>query len=399
MERCEFQLHLSHDVELIYPIECVLKTPAIVVLDVLEVIITIIFTCEVVFKTIAKFDKPWRYFYFKGLDGWNTFDFIVVAGTFVPGGGSMLVILRLLRLLRVLKLLKAFPELQVIVNALISGLGSIGYIGVILFLVFYVFGILGMILFQENDPWHFGTIEDSIFSLFRASTLEDWTDIMFTNSEGCANYGAFVMCEDVGQQNCASRLEDPNDIFAYDELFCCCREKSVAQPFASYAFFIFFTILGALVLMTLFIGVITTSMEEAQQGQKQEKDDEEAVEKAILSMGLGPEIVAHYKVVFNLLDVDGSGGIDEDELKQGLDKIGINPTEEQLEDMYVTMNNDGNDDITYVQFMKLMCSLKEKDIIRRNSSYEGNLLDMDVEDLKQSMSKSSEGEDKEEKKD
>ena len=98
-----------------------------------------------------------------------------------------------------------------------------------------------------------------------------------------------------------------------------------------------------------------------------------------------------------MLDVDGSGGIDEDELKQGLDKIGINPTEEQLEDMYVTMNNDGNDDITYVQFMKLMCSLKERDIIRRNSSYEGNLLDMDVEDLKKSMS-SEEG-NKEEKKD
>ena len=129
------------------------------------------------------------------------------------------------------------------------------------------------------------------------------------------------MCEDVGQQNCATRLEDSNDIFAYDELFCCCREKIGSPTFASYAFFIFFTILGALVLMTLFIGVITTSMEEAQQGQKQEKDDEEAVEKAILSMGLGPEIVAHYKVVFNLLDVDGSGGIDEDELKQGLDKM------------------------------------------------------------------------------
>ena len=110
--------------------------------------------------------------------------------------------------------------------------------------------------------------------------------------------------------------------------------------------------------------------------------------------------------MFNLLDVDGSGGIDEDELKQGLDKIGINPTEEQLEDMYVTMNNDGNDDITYVQFMKLMCSLKERDIIRRNSSYEGNLLDMDVEDLKKSMSSedlkksmSSEDGNKEEKKD
>ena len=53
--------------------------------------------------------------------------------------------------------------------------------------------------------------------------------------------------------------------------------------------------------------------------------------------------------------------------------------------MYVTMNNDGNDDITYVQFMKLMCSLKEKDIVRRNSSFDGNLLDMDMEAVKKEM--------------
>ena len=89
------------------------KSAGIIALDVFEVIITYVFLAEVVFKTIAKFDKPWRYFYHHGIDGWNTFDFIVVAGTFLPGGGSMLVILRLLRLLRVPKLLKAFPELQV----------------------------------------------------------------------------------------------------------------------------------------------------------------------------------------------------------------------------------------------------------------------------------------------
>ena len=102
-------------------------------------------------------------------------------------------------------------------------------------------------------------------------------------------------------------------------------------------------------------------------------------------MGLGPEIVAHYKTVFNLLDTDGSGGIDEDELKSGLEKISLRPTDEQLENMYVTMNNDGSDDITYVQFMKLMCSLKEKDIVRRNSSFEGNLLEMDVEAVKKEL--------------
>ena len=95
-----------------------------------------------------------------------------------------------LLLLRVLKLLKAFPALQVIVVALISGLGSIAYIGVILVMVFYIFGILAMILYKANDPWHFGTVHISMVSLFRAATLEDWTDIMYTNVYGCSNYGA-----------------------------------------------------------------------------------------------------------------------------------------------------------------------------------------------------------------
>ena len=62
---------------------------------------------------------------------------------------------------------------------MIMGLGSIGHIGLMLFLVFYMFAILAMILFKENDPWHFATLHLSILSLFRASTFEDWTDIMY----------------------------------------------------------------------------------------------------------------------------------------------------------------------------------------------------------------------------
>jgi Ca2+-binding EF-hand superfamily protein len=270
-------------------------------------------------------------------------------------------------LLRVLKLLKAFPELQVIVSALISGMGSIGYIGVILVLVFYVFGILGMILFQENDPWHFGTLWDAMFSLFRAATLEDWTDIMYTQTEGCANYGAFVMCADVGQHNCSARIDDESDLEAFNELFCCCPEKSNPQPFAGYVFWVIFTILGAQVLLTLFIGVITTSMEEAQEAQKQEKNNEQAIEVAASKMGLSNKTVELYKTVFTILDTDRSGGIDEDELKTGLKEIGIEPDETQLEEMYLTMENDGSEDITYVEFMKLMCSLKKKDIQRQKT--------------------------------
>ena len=344
----------KHDVDMICPLECINKTGGIIVLDVFEVIITYVFLAEVVFKTVAKFDKPWRYFYHHGIDGWNTFDFIVVAGTFLPGGGSMLVILRLLRLLRVLKLLKAFPELQVIVSALISGMGSIGYIGVILVLVFYVFGILGMILFQENDPWHFGTLWDAMFSLFRAATLEDWTDIMYTQTEGCANYGAFVMCADVGQHNCSARIDDESDLEAFNELFCCCADKSSSSPFAGYVYWVIFTILGSMVLLTLFIGVITTSMEEAQSKQQEEKADEDAIIEATRSIGLTETTVNNLRTSFNIIDSDRDGLIDEDELKKSLKIVSVAWEDE----FYSYMETDGSEDINYVQFMKLVSKIK-----------------------------------------
>ena len=40
---------------------------------------------------------------------------------------------------------------------------------------------------------------------------------MYTNMYGCANYGHFVMCEDIGMGNCAARMADPNDLFVFHE--------------------------------------------------------------------------------------------------------------------------------------------------------------------------------------
>lgn len=34
--------------------------------------------------------KPWRYFYHNGIDGWNTFDFLVVLGSLLPTGSCAL---------------------------------------------------------------------------------------------------------------------------------------------------------------------------------------------------------------------------------------------------------------------------------------------------------------------
>lgn len=352
------------EVSLDCPLSCMEKSTGLHVMEILDLLILIIFTFEVVVKIVAKFDEPLRYFYEnRHFDRWNCFDFFIVVGSLVPSEqGGMLVILRLLRLLRVLKLLKAFPELQVIVEALIQGLGSITYIAMILVLVFFAFGVFAMICFQENDPWHFGTLPNAMYSLFRASTLEDWTDIMYTNMIGCANYGAFVMCEDVGHGNCAARMDDPKDLTVFHELYCCCREKSFMSTdnwwiWSGFIFFFIFCVIGALVLMTLFIGVITTAMEEAQSVQKKQKDREAQVAEAVKATNLDVKTIEKYKSIFKIIDEDDSGSIDEEELREALHKVNLDGN---LDAVYILIGNEERKDIDFVSFLIMMKLLKEQ---------------------------------------
>lgn len=305
------------------------------VLNLMDLIILAIFTFEVIIKFIAEEFAPWRFFN----SAWNSFDFVVVAGSFMPAAGSLVTMLRLLRLLRVLKLLKSLPQLAIIVNALIMGLSSIGFIGVILLLVFYLFAILGMILFKDNDPWHFGTLHQSILTLFRASTLEDWTDIMYINIYGCKNYGYM---DDDGMAAICDYVKYPG------------------HGLVAAIYFVIFTLLGALVLLTLFIGVICTSMEEATAARADEDELEERVRSFANGQNLSDHTIENYKKVFHMLDVDGGGTIEEDELRAGLKSIGRNPTDEQLQTYMREVDEDDSGEIDLAEFVEFMTNMKTK---------------------------------------
>lgn len=145
-------------------------------LEMLNTIVLAIFIVEILVKVLAEGNKPWMYF----TDGWNVFDFLIVATAFLPFGGSSVAILRLLRLLRVLKLIKALPKLQMLVGALLKSIPSMAYVSILLLLLFYIYAVAGVFLFGENDPLHFKNLQMSMLTLFRVVTLEDWTDIMYT---------------------------------------------------------------------------------------------------------------------------------------------------------------------------------------------------------------------------
>ena len=146
----------------------------------LDNFILYVFTVECYMKIHMEGTAPWRF-----LTGdewrWNAFDFVVVVLCYpfaasLTGGNAA--VLRLMRLARLMKLLKKIPQLQMIVMGLAGGLSSIVYIVILLLLVFYLYAIVGVMYFSTNDPWHFGTLHVAMVTLFRAATLEDWTEIM-----------------------------------------------------------------------------------------------------------------------------------------------------------------------------------------------------------------------------
>jgi voltage-gated sodium channel len=106
-------------------------------------------------------------------DGWSVFDFVVVAVALLPVGGD-LEIFRVLRVLRIMRLLTAIPRLRSVVSAMLSALPGMNAALILLAVVFYMFSVITTKLFGEQFPGLFGSIEDSLFTLFQIMTLESW---------------------------------------------------------------------------------------------------------------------------------------------------------------------------------------------------------------------------------
>ncbi|MEM7697243.1 MAG: ion transporter [Verrucomicrobiota bacterium] len=208
------------------------------ILHLLDKIVLLIFIVEIVMKMVALSPRPLDFF----KDPWNVFDFVIVAVCLIPASGGFGPVLRLFRLLRVLRLLTAVPKLQILVAALLKSLPSMGYVTVLLFLLFYIYGVAGVMFFGKNDPVHFGTLGDSLLSLFRVVTLEDWTDVMYIQIYGSDQYEGYNLTD-------AKLVDYPLE--------------PRAMPVLSVAFFVSFVLLGTMIMLNLVIGVIINGMDDA----------------------------------------------------------------------------------------------------------------------------------------
>lgn len=173
-----------------------------------------IFIVEAGLKILAQGRTPWRYFH----DGWNVFDFLVIVLCLLPMNSAFAMVLRLGRALRLLRLVSALPKLQLLVGALIKSFSSMGYVGLLLGLMFYIYAITGVHFFGAQAKEHFGSLSAAFLTLFQTITLDDWRNLY--------------------------------------------SSASAASPVAAAVYFISFILLGTMIMLNLFIGIIMNSMAE-----------------------------------------------------------------------------------------------------------------------------------------
>ena len=224
----------------------------------LDQLVLLFFILEAALK-MARYGRHW-YCYFG--DRWNVFDFLIVVACLLPTGGQYAAVLRLARVLRALRLVTAVPKLQLLVNSLLKSITSLGYVGLLLAVLFYVYAVLGVYLFRGNDPVHFMDLPTALLTLFRVVTLEDWTDVMYIQMYGSDAYPNYAD-------------------FAQAHL----REASRAMPVFGAIFFVSFVMLGTMIMLNLFIGVIINSMSEAQADRESEERRRHLEQDGRISVG------------------------------------------------------------------------------------------------------------------
>ncbi len=126
-----------------------------------------IFVVEIIARIYAHGPK-----FFK--DGWNIFDFVIVAVALLPTGQGFTV-LRALRVLRVLRVVSTIQTMRRVVDGLLNALPGMGSIFMLMALIFYVASVMATKLFGSGFPQWFGSLGSSAYSLFQIMTLESWS--------------------------------------------------------------------------------------------------------------------------------------------------------------------------------------------------------------------------------
>ncbi|MEU8261532.1 ion transporter [Micromonospora sp. NPDC048999] len=145
-----------------------------VLLRVLEWCFRAVFVVEIVIRVLAHGRRPQDFF--RG--GWNVFDFVVIAAAFIPGLHGDTAALRVIRMARVVRLVRFSPGLRTIVAALLRSLPGVGGFLALALVTLYVYGMVGWLIFAETYPDDYGTIGQSVVTLFVLLSLNTLPELV-----------------------------------------------------------------------------------------------------------------------------------------------------------------------------------------------------------------------------
>ncbi|MBK6406963.1 MAG: ion transporter [Holophagales bacterium] len=187
--------------------------------DALNFAVQVVFVAEMAVRLLAQAPRVHRFF----LDGWNVFDFTIVALSLLPVAGPFATVARLARLLRALRVVSALPELRLIVATMLRSIPSLANVVALLGLILYVYAVVGVHLFGGADPGHWGTLPRAGLTLFEILTLEGWVDLM---------------------------------------------DASLAATPWAWVYYVSFVVLAVFVVINLFIAIVINNLETAKREQK-----------------------------------------------------------------------------------------------------------------------------------
>lgn len=181
-----------------------------------------VFVVELVLRFASYGRRPQDFFRSR----WNVFDLVVIGAAALPVVREQTQLLRLLRLARVVRLVRFLPDARILILTVVKSLPSVFSTLVLTFVLMFVYGMTGWSLFGQALPETWGTIGQSMLTLFILLTLE--------------NFPTYL------------------------------SEAEAVSPFAQ-VFFISYVVLAAFIVFNLLIGIVITSMEKARRHEAEER--------------------------------------------------------------------------------------------------------------------------------
>lgn len=205
------------------------------ILHTIDLIIITLFAFELVIRYVANIREYERVHgrasytnFFR--DWWHVLDVVIVIICLLPHS-EFFAVLRTLRILRVFLLIDEIPRLKILVNALVKSIPSMAYVMLLLVLHFYAYAVIGTDIYGRSGVTHFATLSTSLLTLFQVVTGDGWSDIMRS------------------VETTAPQIP----------------EIGVALYFVS------FIVIGAMIFLNLFIGVITNEIAELKANHDREQ--------------------------------------------------------------------------------------------------------------------------------